>query len=1281
MHDIIIRNGLSDAGALPGRLVRALPTPLSVIPAPFPSFPRKREPPPHHLPSPLPHHSRHTLPSFPPPFRHSRVSGNPHRTTSQAPYPIIPAPHFRHSRPTSRHSRVSGNPPRATSQAPYPIIPAPHFRHSHPPFPSFPPPFRHSRESGNPPRATSQAPPRDSRLRGNDEEDPHPNHVNHPQKRGGGGGGANHPRRAATIVACPRKTKPAPPCPHSPPPAPAPHCSSPSSRSQPSPPQFCPPPPPVNAAPPGDLTLTLSLIEDSDDIVPPGGAARVRAALSSTTRDPEVLNISGALRVSGTQEWEHDGRNSFPVSRVGSAGVPGAATGRAVDVQQRSAADGGDIIAVGAPWDDVLDADGDPLNAAGSVDLFVNGSFVKRLTAPTPAANHRFGHDVAVGGGLILVGAPGANRAYLYNPAGELVATFSRGGTDPLSGLGTGVAIDDAGETIVVTATGGYDGEANDGAGYIFIKPSTGWADAGTVWTAAVLGVLTHKETGKNIGASVAISGDGNVIALGAPFRDTDANSPTNNDRNGGVLVFVKGSAWPTSSPDQTPNARLLAESTRANARVGRSVDLNYDGSVIVASGHGDYGTTSIRTGWKGAAFVWLKGSSWSGVRNNAIALTDSHSAFGDQFGHSVAISDSGKRVVVSNAWKQAGSYQAGDAHVFEVASVSDWAADSAADTVLTSPQSEAQLFFGSGLALDGENTLVVGQTERTNFLTTNIFTGHGRAYAFDLAAANPQASAALIDIPLTCTDRELNDQTTWTCPVDVQVTPEGEAKQDPRIVVPLGTPEDSFTISATLTVDGVRIIDTLEVTIGTVDEVHSASFDFATNLGVADTSDDDKPYDDTIAAGDATRLQLGILNENGKAAAANNVSAVLFTSSGGALSLVSSPGAATGACANNTCQITVSSLNAANSDKIIVQLDHPGQGKSGTATVRAQIISNAGKTLQPDARTVTFSGPVDTIAIAEPATGVLSTNTTRMLVGENDDAEEDAAETRDRLRLSVSAQDKSGNKADTPTNLVRITITDPDGKPVSADNIARTFPLQNADDEDIVDANDNPQLELDVNAPPATPLKSGEYTIELRAGGKTTTQTFTVSGGPANVAISEPDGELTVNGQFTITATLTDAAGAAVPDGTPLSFEANPTGTVPVLVNLSRGSTTKDGQATATYLVITAGRGYVTVTSGTASNAALITTTAAAPATPTAPTNPADSLSTTRANAFSTWLGEGTTTASQLLEGLANDIDTILLWTNGQWTRYALADGREIPDSINFEITTGAILWLGNSG
>ena len=110
MHDIITPNGLSDTGALPGRLVRALPTPLSVIPAPLPSFPRKREPPPARPPNPLLRHSRPPIPSFP------RKRESPPRALP-TPFSVIPAP-------PSRHSRVSGNPPRASSQPPFSVIPA-----------------------------------------------------------------------------------------------------------------------------------------------------------------------------------------------------------------------------------------------------------------------------------------------------------------------------------------------------------------------------------------------------------------------------------------------------------------------------------------------------------------------------------------------------------------------------------------------------------------------------------------------------------------------------------------------------------------------------------------------------------------------------------------------------------------------------------------------------------------------------------------------------------------------------------------------------------------------------------------------------------------------------------------------------------------------------------------------------------------------------------------------------------------------------------------------------
>ncbi len=1059
------------------------------------------------------------------------------------------------------------------------------------------------------------------------------------------------------------------------------------------------PPPPVNAAPPDDLTLTLSLIEDSDNIVPPGGSLQLRATLTSTTATPapSLQDISGILRVSGDQEWEHNGRSSFPVPErtveEPPPAVPGAATGTAVDVQERTAAEGGDIVVVGAPNDVVLDADGDPINAAGSVDLFINGQFVKRLTAPTPSANALFGHAVAVGGGYIVVGAPNAYRAYIYDAAGEWLATLSPGSGSNNARLGTSVAIDDAGETIVVGSPRGYDGDETSGAAQVFLKPTGAeWASANSGSAGELTAYVVNREQANMIGEIVAISGDGNVIIIGAYRRDTVGNSgATDDDENGGVLVFEKGGGW-TTSDDETPNARLLAQSTRNFLQVGRSVDINYDGSVIVASGHG---ATSIGTTWKGAAFIWLKGSgAWSDKGDSdAIALTDSDSANGDQFGHSVAISGSGNRVVVSNAWKQANSYQAGEAHIFDKPS-GGWAADSAADTVLTSPQSEAQLFFGSAVALDGENTLVVGQAERTEFLATNITTGHGRAYAFDLAAANPQASAAVLDDipeppPPPCSSRTLDGTTTWTCSVDLDTTP-GQA---PMITIPAGTPDGAFTISANFTVDGKEnITATLPVKIGTVNEADHAEFDFAQDPGDPEiTGDkDEKPYPSAIAAGASTRLQLKILSSVDKPAGADSVSTLLFTTNMGSLNLLKPADAAMGDC-DLTCQVDVTKLNASNSGDIVVELTHPGAGKSGTAMVRAQVLPKTGGALLPiDPVTVILSGPAAELTISEPATGVLNVNTA---TGTNDDAE-----TRDRLRFSVSATDASGNKANVPATPRNTTIKDPDGKAVwrSASNTGdanfdvawpltetRTVPNSNTTvTSNLLTADGKLQVELDVDATAAAPLKSGEYTLEVTAGTLTATQTFTVSGGPETITISEPDSDaLTIGGRFSLTAALTDAAGAAVPDGTTVKFNLTPTGPLPVLVEVRKQTATTDGQAAVTYEVISAGRASVRVSAGEAGEVRLITTTAPTPAEPPTPLNPADSLSPRMPNEYTTWLGQGTTTASALLDGLGEGFSSILLWHEGKWLRYGIADGQLIPDSINFEVTRGAILWLSNSG
>ena len=1072
--------------------------------------------------------------------------------------------------------------------------------------------------------------------------------------------------------------------------------------------------PPTSAAPPapGDLTLTLRLIEDSDNIVPAGGSLQVSATLSSTTADPNLEDISGTLRVSGSQEWEHNGRSSYSVTTIYANAANGAAAGSAVDAQERTAANGGNIVAIGAPDDSVGGT-----AAAGSVRVFVADKYQLRLTAPTPAANAKFGQSVAVGGGLIVVGA--AQNAYVYDEDGTLVATLSprtdTSGTTPNvpTGYGSSVAIDDNASTIVVGSTGGHLSVAANGAAYIFTKPTTGWVNADTDAAVAVTSTVAGNDAGKMVGSPVVISGDGSTVAIGAPLRDRNGSG---DDKEGGVLVFVKPNTGWAAAAAATATLRTDGTDSFAGARTGSSVDINADGSLIVASQAGDYAVT--KDDWAGAAFVFTQPTGgWTGIVSNPVKLSDSDSANGDQFGHAVAISDDGETVVVGNALKATTTttpattdadgdpvaavttttYGDGDVHVFSMPATGGWAASTAAGTVLTSPQTNGDV-FGGGLAIDGDDMLIVGQTEkiasdlRSDVADDNITSGGGRAYSVNLGATDVQASATLLaGDALPCSSRTLDGTTTRTCAVDLDTTP----GQTPMITIPAGTPDGTFTISANFTVDAkTNITAVLPVTIGTVDEAASATFTPALNPGDPEISGDpaEKPYPTEIAAGENTRLLLRILSSEGKPAGANAVSAVLFTTNQGTLTLLNPVGAATGTC-NLTCQVDVSKLNASNSGAIAIQVEHPGAGKSGTGTVRAQVLPRAGSgQLAIDPIVITFSGTASKLTISDAATGVLNTDTVAGATTGAPDVR-DAAETRDRLRFSVTASDASDNKADVPATVRSTTITGPDGSVVwrstgttGAANFDVHWPLKRAGTGanagtmvDDLDSAGNLQVEVDVDAPATAKLKGGVYTLEVKAGSLTQTQTFTVSGGAENIEFSEPDGELTIGGRFTLTATFTDADDAAVPNGTAVEFKEIQSSAAPVVVVVRKGTTTKDGQASATYQVVNTGRVSIRASSGDAGNIALVQVAEVAEE-PAAPTNPADSLTPKMPNEYSSWLGEGTTSASALLDGLGSGFGTILRWYNGEWLRYGVVDGRKIPGAVNFEVTTGAILWLGGS-
>ena len=1088
---------------------------------------------------------------------------------------------------------------------------------------------------------------------------------------------------------------------------------------------------PIRAETPDDLRIAVSLLDDSDGVVQAGSTIQVRADLKFTGDEGgALLAVSDlALRIAGGFEWDASGRRAMPgFSESLLTSESAGSTGAAVAVQSDGSLLTSGIQVVGAP-----DATVNGISGGGAVHVWESGSFAQRLTGePTDNVsgtqfwqryNGGFGSSVDVGGSVIVVGAPyedgaplaggfhkensgfGFGAAYVFerNSDGEWERTakltvgenpaftypFNQASPDR---FGEHVAISDDGGTIVVSQIPApHTGENHNwgASAHVFTKPASGWTDMDT--NHANVTSLRYDSNGaatddadvvaarQDAYGDVDISGDGSVVAVGAWELPRTSNT---SDMTGAVLVFNRpGAAW-TAGSDRLleQNATLAATGHESNnVRVGSDVAINQSGGVIVSNGAylsawlGDASRDPV-TGWPGSAFVWVRSTSWADANSATATLSDSGASIGDQFGARVAISDSGDRVVVGQQFLRGGPNGFGAISVFDKPG-SGWVNDSAADTVLgSSPWASAQ-----SLALDGESTLLAG---------VPIYTG---SYLLDLDLSDPESAGSVSFLTSRCGWSSSDGVVTRTCELWF-MRDESTLTHLPAITIPIGTPDGQFTISASAMVGEVRYTDAIEVTVrGDVDEVAEVTLNFATDPGgqfgndYEDTSND-KPYPSSIAAGETTRLRLSVLNENGEAAgidAEDGIASILFTTTAGNFSpvwLVSSFSPLSRSVVNceggngqQTCAVPLTSLNAENADRIVVTLAHPGADKSGTAEVRATVITNDGEVFNPPPLMVTFIAPAESLVVSEPTASVLNVGT--------------GVDDRDVLTLSVTAADKNGAQVDVPLGLpanptqaqldsaVRVTVRDPDGVIVPVSRYggwAWTYDRQQE--------RTSLEFKLHVNASAEEALATGEYTLELRIGTLTAERTFRVGGAPASLALGEPEGALVRDARVTITATVADEDGNAVPDGTAVAWSAQSVrGTDVVLVQLSADRGTKAGSASATYLVIGPGAAVVTARSGDVGDVALLTIAEASVGVGEADGPPpplSESLSSTRPG-FSIWLGEQPVLASELLESLSG-IESILLWENGSWLRYGLAEGRVVPGSFDFTVMRGGVLVLG---
>lgn len=350
----------------------------------------------------------------------------------------------------------------------------------------------------------------------------------------------------------------------------------------------------------------------------------------------------------------------------------------------------GSTLAVGAYLEDsaATGIDGDQGNNlrsdAGAVYVYVHSGMAWKQQAYIKASNtdttDRFGYSVALSadGSTLAVGAyledspatgvdgeqssngaNGAGAAYVYVRTGAIwtqQAYIKASNTGAGDLFGRRLALSGDGSTLAVaayqedSAATGIDGDqtdtgSNTGAVYVYARNGSSWSQQAYV-------KASNTGATDQFGTSVALSGDGSTLAVGAIGEDSAATGidgdQTSNGAtdSGAAYVYVRtGTTW-------RQQAYVKASNAGPGDVFGYTVALSGSGSTLAVGAFGEDSTalgtdgdqTSNGATNAGAAYVYVRtGTSWSQQAYVKASNTDAN----DEFGTSVALSADGSNLAV----------------------------------------------------------------------------------------------------------------------------------------------------------------------------------------------------------------------------------------------------------------------------------------------------------------------------------------------------------------------------------------------------------------------------------------------------------------------------------------------------------------------------------------------------------------------------------------------------------------------------------------------------------
>jgi len=313
-------------------------------------------------------------------------------------------------------------------------------------------------------------------------------------------------------------------------------------------------------------------------------------------------------------------------------------------------------------------------NFGKSVALSADGN-----TALISAYNKSVGGNVSQGAAYVLVRA-GTSWTYQTRLTASDGAEYDN--------FGRTVALSADGNTALIGASNKtVDGKPSQGAAYAFVR-------SGSVWSQQDMLSQSDGLENDNFGRTVAISGDGNTVLIGANNKTVQGKSS-----QGAAYIFTRSdSVW-------SEQAILTASDGVENDNFGRPVTISADGTTALIGANNKTVGGNLS---QGAAYVFVRsGSDWS--LQTMLAADDG--VEGDYFGSALAISADGTSALISASSKAVAEKPAqGAVYVFGRTGQA-WSQP----TILTADDGAEGDYFGFSLALSADGgTALIGAYNKT---------------------------------------------------------------------------------------------------------------------------------------------------------------------------------------------------------------------------------------------------------------------------------------------------------------------------------------------------------------------------------------------------------------------------------------------------------------------------------------------------------------------------------------------------------------------------------------